>query len=354
MSRVAVLGLGAMGSRIAAQLLSAGHEVVVWNRTPAKAEPLVEVGAVPAASPAEAARGVELVITMLADAEALRAVVGGPEGLAAGLEPGTTVIDMSTVGTAAVEWLEAALPPGTPLLDAPVLGSLPEAESGSLTIFVGGPEELVQQWTPLLGALGTVVHVGPLGAGQAAKLVANTTLFEAVGVLGESLALAGPARAPREVAYEVIAATPLAGQAERRRGAIESGEFPTRFRLSLARKDTDLVADAATGADLRLFEVTRERLLEAERDGLGDADYSAVLGPGSSRRAGRPRSAPASPGRRRRWRSAPRASAGGRRRSRAASGRGRRRRPAPRRPSRAPRASGAAPRTPGSTRASPP
>ena len=191
MSTVAVVGLGAMGSRIAAQLLSAGHEVVVWNRTAGKAEPLVELGAEPAASPADAARGAELAITMLADAEALRAVVDGPEGLAAGLEPGAAVIDMSTVGPAAVEWLESALPPGTPLLDAPVLGSLLEAESGSLTIFVGGPEELVQQWSPLLGALGTVVHVGPLGSGQAAKLVANTTLFEAVGVLGEALALAG-------------------------------------------------------------------------------------------------------------------------------------------------------------------
>ena len=136
----------------------------------------------------------------------------------------------------------------------------------------------MQQWTPLFGALGTVVHVGPLGFGQAAKLVANTTLFEAVGVLGEALVLAELLGASREAAYDVIASTPLAGQAERRRAAIESGEFPTRFRLALARKDTDLVADAAADADLRLFEVTRERFLEAERDGLGDADYSAVLG----------------------------------------------------------------------------
>ena len=277
MSTVAVLGLGAMGSRIAAQLLSAGHEVAVWNRTADKAEPLVELGANVTASPADAVRGAELTISMLADAEALRAVVDGAEGLAVGLEPGAAVIDMSTVGPAAVEWLEAALPPGTPLLDAPVLGSLLEAESGSLTIFVGGSEELVQQWSPLLGALGTVVHVGPLGSGQAAKLVANTTLFEAVGVLGEALVLAGLLGLSREAAYEIIASTPLAGQAERRRGAIESGEFPTRFRLSLARKDTDLVADVATGADLRLFEVIRERFLEAERDGHGDDDYSVVL-----------------------------------------------------------------------------
>jgi 3-hydroxyisobutyrate dehydrogenase-like beta-hydroxyacid dehydrogenase len=277
MSRVAVVGLGVMGSRIAAQLLSAGHEVVVWNRTPEKARPLVELGAEHAASPADTARGADAVIVMVSDAAALEAVVEGPDGLAAGLGPETTLIDMSTVGPDAVGWLEDALPPGTPQLDAPVLGSLLEAESGSLTIFVGGPVELLEQWTPLLTALGTVVHVGPLGAGQGAKLVANTALFEAVGVLGEALALAGRLGLGREAAYDVIATTPLAGQAERRRGAIESGEFPTRFRLSLARKDTDLVADKATGADLRLFEATRERFLEAERDDLGDADYSVVL-----------------------------------------------------------------------------
>lgn len=277
MSTVAVVGLGVMGSRIAAQLLSAGHEVVVWNRSPEKAGPLVELGAGQAASPADAARGADAVIVMVSDAAALEAVVDGPDGLAAGLGPDATLIDMSTVGPDAVGWLEDALPPGTPQLDAPVLGSLLEAESGSLTIFVGGPAELAQEWTPLLTALGTVVHVGPLGAGQAAKLVANTTLFEAVNVLGEALALAGRLGLEREAAYDVLAATPLAGQAERRRGAIESGEFPTRFRLSLARKDTDLATDAAAGADLRLFEATRERFLEAERDGLGDEDYSVVL-----------------------------------------------------------------------------
>src|SRR5512134_917832 len=151
-----------MGSRIAAQLLSAGHEVIVWNRTPEKAGPLVALGAGQAASPADAARGADALIVMVSDAAALEAVVEGPDGLAAGLGPDATLIDMSTVGPDAVGWLENALPPGTPQLDAPVLGSLFEAESGSLTIFAGGPAELVEQWTPLLTALGTVVHVGPL------------------------------------------------------------------------------------------------------------------------------------------------------------------------------------------------
>ncbi|MGH3037444.1 MAG: NAD(P)-dependent oxidoreductase, partial [Gaiellaceae bacterium] len=151
-SSVAVIGLGAMGSRIAGRLVGAGHDVVVWNRTPAKAEPLVALGARAAASPADAARRAEAVLTMVADPDALRAVTEGP-------------IEMSTVGPAAVAWLADALPTGTGLLDAPVLGSVTEAEAGSLSVFVGGPEPLVERWTPLLAALGTVCHVGPLGAG---------------------------------------------------------------------------------------------------------------------------------------------------------------------------------------------
>jgi 3-hydroxyisobutyrate dehydrogenase/2-hydroxy-3-oxopropionate reductase len=262
---------------MARRLLDAGHALVVWNRTPDKAAELVAAGAELSAGPADAARRADVVITMVADADALRAVVEGGDGISAALDPKTTLIDMSTVGPDAVAWLEQALPEGARLLSAPVLGSLPEAEAGTFTIFAGGPAELVEEHTPLLETFGTVLHVGPFAAGQAAKLVANTTLFEAVNVLGEALALADRLGLEREAAYDVIAATPLAGQAERRRAAIESGEFPTRFRLSLARKDADLVEEAAAEADLRLAQATRARFLEAERDGLGDADYSVIL-----------------------------------------------------------------------------
>jgi 3-hydroxyisobutyrate dehydrogenase/2-hydroxy-3-oxopropionate reductase len=166
---VAVIGLGAMGSRIARQLLEAEHELLVWNRTPAKAEPLVAAGAASIGSPAEAARRAEVVITMLADPDALKAVTEGPDGIAAGAGPDTTVIEMSTVGPAAIGRLADALPDGCRLLDAPVLGSLAEAGSGSLKVFIGGPEDLARRWTPLLSILGTPILVGPLGTGAAAS-----------------------------------------------------------------------------------------------------------------------------------------------------------------------------------------
>jgi len=279
MSTVAVVGLGAMGSRIARRLIEAGHDVVVWNRSPAPMNELVELGATAAASPADAARRSEVVLTMLADPAALQAVTEGPDGITEGATEGLTQIEMSTVGPAAIARLASALPPGVELLDAPVLGSLPQVESGSLRIFVGGPEALLQRWTPLLSALGSPLHVGPLGSGAAAKLVANTTLFGTLGVLGEALALAQGLGLSNETAFEVLAATPVASQAERRRESVETGEFPPRFKLSLARKDADLVAQAAqeAGVDMRVTEAARAWLAEAEADGWGDLDYSVAL-----------------------------------------------------------------------------
>jgi 3-hydroxyisobutyrate dehydrogenase-like beta-hydroxyacid dehydrogenase len=278
-SVVAVVGLGAMGSRVARRLLEAGHELVVWNRTAGKAAPLVEAGAVAAATPAEAAARAEVVLTMVADPAALRDVTEGEDGVAAGVRESATVIEMSTVGPDAVRWLASVLEGRAGLLDAPVLGSRSEAEAGTLTIFIGGPVELVERWTPLLSVLGSPLHVGPVGSGAAAKLVANTTLVGTIGVLGEALALAEGLGLPREKAFEVLAATPLGAQAERRRESVESGEYPPRFALYLARKDAELVAAAAreAGVDLRLTEAARSWLAEAEEAGLGDRDYSAVL-----------------------------------------------------------------------------
>jgi len=276
---VAVVGLGAMGSRIARRLLDAGHELVVWNRTAEKAALLCEAGAAAAATPAEAAARAEVVLTMVADPAALREVTEGEEGVAAGVGEGATVIEMSTVGPDAVHRLGSVLGERAGLLDAPVLGSRSEAEEGTLKVFVGGPDELVGRWTPLLSVLGSPLHVGPLGSGAAAKLVANTTLVGTIGVLGEALALAAGLGLSPEKAFEVLAATPLGPQAERRRESIESGEYPPRFALYLARKDAELVVAAAreAGVDLRLTEAARSWLADAEEAGLGDRDYSAVL-----------------------------------------------------------------------------
>jgi len=277
MSTAAVIGLGGMGSRMAKRLLDTGHELVVWNRTPEKAQPLVELGATAAESPADATRRAEAVIIMVADPQALQQVTEGPDGVAAGASEAKTVIQMSTVSPAATARAASLLEPtGAGLLDSPVLGSLSEVDSGTLKVFAGGPDELVEHWTPLLSVLGSVIRVGPIGAGTAAKLVANSTLLGALGVLGEAFAVGKKLDLPREVTFEVLSATPIAAQAERRRPAIESGEFPPRYPLRLALKDANLMLEAS-GTELRVIEAVREWLAEANEASWGDKDYSALL-----------------------------------------------------------------------------
>jgi 3-hydroxyisobutyrate dehydrogenase-like beta-hydroxyacid dehydrogenase len=278
MAKVGVVGLGAMGSRIARRLADAGHEVVVWNRDPARAEPLVAAGALSAATPADVGGRVEAVLTTVADPRALVDVTEGPEGVVAGLGEGTTLIQMSTVGPDSTSRL-AALLGEEALLDSPVLGSVAEVEAGTLNIFVGGAPEPVERWQPLLSTLGTVLHLGPVGAGTAAKLVANTTLIGVIGILGEALAIADALGLSRDAAFEVLGKTALASQAERRRSAVESGEYPPRFALYLARKDADLILEAAakTRIEIPVTKGAHEWLADAEAAGLGEADYSAVL-----------------------------------------------------------------------------
>jgi 3-hydroxyisobutyrate dehydrogenase-like beta-hydroxyacid dehydrogenase len=164
-------------------------------------------------------------------------------------------------------------------LDAPVLGSVAEAESGTLKIYAGGEDALLERWTPLLSELGSVIPVGPVGAGSAAKLLANATLVGVIGILGEALAVAQGLGLPLEVAFEVLETTALADQAKRRRPSLESGDYPPRFALSLARKDADLILEAAasSGLDLRITEAARSWLADADAAGHGDEDYSAVL-----------------------------------------------------------------------------
>jgi 3-hydroxyisobutyrate dehydrogenase-like beta-hydroxyacid dehydrogenase len=257
--KVAVLGLGAMGSRIARRLLDAGNDVIVWNRTAARAAGFPRV----AASPAEAAAAADVTITMLANPDALRAVTEE-------IEP-QILIEMSTVGPEAVRELAERME----VVDAPVLGSRSEAEEGTLHIFVGATPEQYAQWSPLLAPLGTTHHVGPLGAGASAKLVANSTLIGTIGVVGEALRLAKRLGLSRDAAFEALGVSPLAAQAERRRPALEADDFPPRFALALARKDADLVSAAAP--DLRIAQAARSWLVDADDAGWGGRDYSAVL-----------------------------------------------------------------------------
>lgn len=279
MATVAFCGLGQMGEPMAARLLDGPDQLVVWNRTPERAGALVERGARLAGTPAEAATGADAVITMLATAEALDSVVFGDDGIATGMSDGTTLVEMSTVGPAAVRGLAARVPPGVDVLDAPVLGSVRQATDGDLKIFVGGDSAVLDRHRPLLERMGRVTHLGPLGAGASMKLVANSVLGALMTGLAEALALADSFGLDQPAVLDLLAESPIGATVRSKRANIESGSYPANFKLALAAKDMRLVEQAAAdaGLELRLAPAARSWLEHAEQAGLGDADYSAVV-----------------------------------------------------------------------------
>jgi 3-hydroxyisobutyrate dehydrogenase-like beta-hydroxyacid dehydrogenase len=275
MARIAFLGLGRMGAPMARRLLDAGHELTVWNRTSDRAASLADAGARVATSPAEAGAEVDLAITMLTDAGALEAVVFGERGLAESFREGGVLIEMSTVGPDAVRSVAARLP--AEVVDAPVLGSVSEAIEGSLHVLVGASPEAFERVRTILETFGTVRRVGERGAGAAMKLVANATLGAAISAVGEALALAEELGLERSTVFDVlIEGSHLRSLVASKRQSIESGTYPPRFKLSLARKDLGLVARAA-GGRLPVVDASRAWFERAEAEGSGDEDYSAVV-----------------------------------------------------------------------------
>ncbi len=283
MPTLAFCGLGRMGGPMARRLLGPGDEVVVWNRTPDKARHLVERGARQAASPAEAASGADAVFTMVSTPDALETVVFGTgnsgDGLAAGLKTGATLVEMSTVGPDVVRAVAQRLPRGVSLLDAPVLGSIPQAEEGSLKVFVGGPDDLFERWRPVLERFGKPVHLGPLGTGAAMKLVANSTLGALMSALAEALALADALGLDEGLVLDALSDSPIGRTAKSKRERIQTREYVPNFTLSLAAKDMRLVAEAAEkgGVDARLAAAACAHFESADAAGLGELDYSAVI-----------------------------------------------------------------------------
>jgi 3-hydroxyisobutyrate dehydrogenase-like beta-hydroxyacid dehydrogenase len=283
MSVVAFLGLGRMGTAMAGNLLRAGHDVVVWNRTTAKAHAFAGLhGGRSADTPGAGAEGAEFVVTMLADDTALRDVYHGPSGILARLRPGTIAVDMSTVSPGTVQEIAAqvAAADGT-FIDAPVSGSVAAAADASLTIMTAGEESAVDQARGVLGAMGNpVIYLGPSGRGSIMKLCVNVIVHSLNGAVAESLVLAEKSGIERAQAYEVFLNSAIAAPFVRyRQAAFETpGEVPAAFRLDLAAKDLRLALEAASraGATLPQSTVNLSLLSAAVRDGYGDHDESAL------------------------------------------------------------------------------
>jgi 3-hydroxyisobutyrate dehydrogenase len=268
--RVALLGTGVMGAGMARNLLAAGHELRAWNRTRERAEPLAADGATVCEAPAEAAAGAEVVVTMLADDDAVR---GATDGLSL---DGAVWAQMSTVGVATTDAL-AARAPGA-FVDAPVLGSKPQAERGELTVLASGPAE---RCAPVFDAVGRTIDLGPEpGAGTRMKLVLNHYVIALVEGVAETVLLAEALGLDPQRFLDVIDGSPMGPPYAKLKGTnMIERRYEPNFSLRLAHKDAGLIAAAAeaAGIDLPLSRVIRERMAAAIAAGHGEHDFSATV-----------------------------------------------------------------------------
>ena len=282
MSRIAVLGTGAMGARIAQNLLNAQHSVVVYNRTAERVQPLVQRGATFAATPRAAAAEADIVIGMVTDDQASRSVwLDADIGAAQALSEAAIAIESSTVTPAWIAELDSALgQAGHRMLEAPVAGSRPQAESRALIYFVGGDPIAVERSRPLLSTMGsTIHHVGDVGKAARFKLAVNAMLAGQVAMLGELLGwLKASGTEPAE-AMAVLGELPITSAAIKGIGGLIANEsYEPMFPVDLVAKDMAYVVEAMGTDRARASTLTtvRDRYIEAQRNGWGELNIQAV------------------------------------------------------------------------------
>jgi 3-hydroxyisobutyrate dehydrogenase len=281
--RVAFLGLGIMGEPMAANLTKAGYELSVWNRTPSRAADFAaRYGAHPAPSAAGAAENADVVITMVPDGDQVKEVLFGDRGAADGMRRGSLAIDMSTISPRdSLEIAERLQNDGIGFLDAPVTGSRPRAEDGTLTIMAGGSDTDFARARPVLEAMGKlVVHVGPQGHGSVVKLLNNTTAAVNALAVAEAVVAARKAGVDTDRLREVMAAgSGGSAMLDLKAGPMLEHDFTPLFKLAHMLKDVRhcLTEAERLGARMRLGEVAEADYSRADRKGLGEQDFAAVV-----------------------------------------------------------------------------
>jgi 3-hydroxyisobutyrate dehydrogenase len=278
---VAVLGTGIMGSGMARNLARAGLRTRAWNRTREKAGPLADDGVEAAGSAAEAVAEVDAVVTTLADAEAVREVMGGGEGALGAMPAEAIWLQMSTIGITGTEELAGlAAERGVEFVDAPVLGTRQPAEAGELTVLASGPEAALDRCQPVFEAVGSrTVRLGQAGNGSRMKLVLNNWLLSLTVGLAETIALAERLGVDPSAFLEIIKDGPIGvPYAELKGRMMIERRFEPAFPLYLAGKDARLVLEAGEreGAELPLTRAVARRLGEAIELGHGDEDMAAA------------------------------------------------------------------------------
>jgi 3-hydroxyisobutyrate dehydrogenase len=281
-TKIALLGLGLMGSGMAGRLLDAGYPLTIWNRSPDKAKAFADRGARIARSPREAAMSANVVISMLSDVVVCRDVWLGRGEALLGSAPGTILVESSTV---TVEWVheldQAAKEAGCELVDAPVTGSKPQAASGQLLFLAGGAAAAVERLTPVLKAMGRdVVHVGGVGAGARLKLINNFLSGSQVAALAEALSLIERSGLDVQKSLGVLTeGAPGSPLVKLLSGRMVSKQYEPNFLLRLMAKDLRYaVAEAeAQALDLDMGRAALRVFEHAITAGQGDEDMSAVV-----------------------------------------------------------------------------
>ena len=276
--RVAFLGLGIMGQPMATNLVKAGHEVTVWNRTPGKQ---VE-GARLAATPSEAAQGAEVVWMAVSDTAAVDNVLFGPDGVEPSLTEGMIVVDSSTISPSATRKFAARVAQkGAHYVDSPMTGSKAGAENGTLLFIVGGEEQTIERLKPLYAAMGKkIFRMGEVGKGQSAKLAMNLQIALIYEGFAEGLTLAAKLGVDAEKLIPLVNASMVkSGVVEYKAPFVLARDFSANFPLRLMRKDIRLALDAAkeVRAKLPALETVEEVYELAIEDGHADLDYAATL-----------------------------------------------------------------------------
>ena len=282
MTVVGFAGMGRMGVPMARNILRAGNELTVWNRTRERCLPLEQEGATVADTPAGLARGIDVLVTMVADAAAAEAVLCGPGGALAALRPGAIVLEMSTIGPFAARALAAeAAAHGAELLDAPVSGSTAFAEAAGLTAMVGGDPAAFERARPVLASMTKAqFYLGGSGAGATMKLAVNAIVALTNQAVAEALVLAESSGVSREDAYAVLAASAIASPfvQYKRAAFLDPDSSPVGFTTALMQKDLELALALARdrGVSMPATAAANEVLTLARSLGFGEGDLVRV------------------------------------------------------------------------------
>lgn len=283
MTKVAFLGLGAMGSRMAQNFISAGYEVTVWNRTSERARELVSLGAKAAPTPRAAVERADVVISMLRDDDASSAVWLDPNnGALVAMMPGSIGVECSTLSTVFLATLrEKFVEHGRDLVDAPLAGSRPQAEAKQLIFFVGGDLHAVSKVSPILEVTGSAVHhCGNSGAGIAVKLMVNSLFGVQLAAIAELIGFAGKVGVDEKLAVEVISSTPVCSPAVKAAAMAMLGHnFKPAFPIDLVNKDFALIDKSmeAVNADAPMAAAARSVYSEGCSSGFADDNITGIV-----------------------------------------------------------------------------